>query len=179
MNHLNSNICKIAYAIAVAFFFSSPKASSIVPSQPQDESIVTLKAGTPIPLATVSTITSSSVSSGSVVDFSVLYDIKVGDAIVIPAGTITKGQVTNIKKPSALGKGGEVLITLNTVNAIDGTLIPLSGATISATGQDNTALAIICGLCTIIGFLIDGKDAEIPAGTNVQAVVMANSTIAL
>ena len=140
---------------------------------------VTLKAGTPVILATTTNLSSKTVVSGNTVDFKVVSDVIVDGHIVIPAGTIAKGQVSNVSKASALGKGGELSVGINTINAIDGTMIPLSGANISATGNSKVGLAVICGLCTMVGFLIPGDQAELPAGSQAQAVVMSNSVIAL
>ena len=140
---------------------------------------VTLKAGTPVILATVQTLSSKTVFSGNTVDFKVVSDVIVDGNVVIPAGTIAKGQALNVSKASALGKGGELSVGINTINAIDGTLVPLSGANISASGNSKVGLAIVCGLCTIVGFLIPGNQAELPAGAQAQAVVMSNTTVTL
>ncbi len=140
---------------------------------------VTLKSGTPVILATTTNITSKNVFAGNTVDFKVVSDVIVDGTVVIPAGTIAKGQVSNVSKASALGKGGELSIGINTINAIDGTLVPLSGAQISASGNDKVGLAIVCGICTLVGFLIHGSQAELPAGTQAQAVVMSNTSITL
>lgn len=140
---------------------------------------VTLKAGTPVILATTAPVSSKTVVSGTSVDFKVVSDVKVGKDVVIPAGTIAKGQVSSASKASALGKGGSITLSLNNLTAVDGSMVPLSGASVSAQGDDKTGLAIICGLCTLFGFLINGQQAELPAETQIQAVVMSNTTIAL
>lgn len=140
---------------------------------------VTLKAGTPVVLSTVESISSKTAVSGNVVDFKVVSDVVAEGNVVIPAGTIAKGQVSSVSKASALGKGGELSISVSSINGVDGSLIPLSGATVSASGKDKVGLAIVCGLCTLVGFLINGAQAELPAGAQAQAVVMSNTTITL
>jgi len=176
---INSRGMKVASAIMLALFINS---SVLVPAaaaaQNQEQQVV-LKAGTPIVLETTGTLSSKDITSGSTVDFKVVSDVKAEGVVVIPAGTIAKGQVSTVKKASALGKGGEITVSLNSINAVDGTLVPISGGNTSAVGNDKTALAIICGLFTLIGFIIPGEQAELPAGTQLQAVVMTNSTISL
>ena len=140
---------------------------------------VVLKAGTPINLETITQVTSKRASLGTVVDFKVMNDVRVGNTVVIPAGTIAKGQVSSVNRASALGNGGEITIALNYINAIDGAMIPVSGGTTSVIGKDKKGLAIVCGLCTLVGFLIEGKEAEIPAGTQIHPVVMTNTDITL
>lgn len=140
---------------------------------------VTLKAGTPVILATTTNLTSKNVVAGNTVDFRVVTDVIVEGNVVISAGTIAKGQVSNVSKASAVGKGGELSVGINAINAVDGTLVPLSGAQISASGDSKVGLAIVCGLCTLVGFLIPGSQAELPAGAQAQAVVMSNTSVTL
>ena len=140
---------------------------------------VTLKAGTPVILATVETVSSKTTVSGNTIDFKVVTDVIVDGNVVIPAGTIAKGQASNVSKASAIGKGGEITVGINNINALDGTLVPLSGANISASGKNKVGLAIVCGICTLCGFLIPGSQAELPAGSQTQAVVMSNTMVTL
>lgn len=151
---------------------------SHLPAFAQKE-VVTLKSGTPVVLTTTTSLTSKNVIAGSTVDFKVVSDVIADGKVVIPAGTIAKGQVSHANKASALGKGGDLSIAVNAVNASDGTLVPLSGGQISDNGDSKLGLAIVCGLCTLFGFLIHGSQAEIPAGAQVQAVVMSNTSVAL
>lgn len=140
---------------------------------------VTLKGGTPVVLATISNISSKDVQAGNIVDLQVVSNVSINGEVVIPAGTIAKGQVSHSVKSSALGKGGELTILLNSINAVDGSLVPLSGATLSSTGKNRVALSIICGICTLFGFLIHGSQAELPVGSQVQATVMSNTNITI
>lgn len=168
-----SNSLKAVMA-ALAFVLASICAPT---SHAQNQ--VTLKAGTPVSLVTVGNVSSKDAVSGSVIDFKVVSDVIAEGKVVIPAGTIAKGQVSNVSKASALGKGGELSVSVSTINAIDGSLVPLSGSTVSASGKDKVGLAVVCGLCTLVGFLITGEQAEVPAGAQAQAVVMSNTEIAL
>ena len=175
---INSRIMKVASVIMLALFInSSVLAPAALAAQNQAQQVV-LKAGTPIVLETTGAMSSKDVTSGSTVDFKVVSDVKADGVVVIPAGTIAKGQVSTVKQ-AALGKGGEITVALNSINAVDGTLVPISGGNASAIGNDKTALAIICGLCTLIGFIIHGEQAVLPAGTQIQAVVMSNSNITI
>ena len=68
--------------------------------------VVTLKAGTTIPLELVSTLSSNNVQSGQMVDFRVLNDIKVNGKTVIAVGSIAQGQITRAKKRGLMGSEG-------------------------------------------------------------------------
>ena len=65
---------------------------------PQVEQMVVLKAGTVVPLETVSLIKSDNATVGRTIDFRVTRDIEVDGETVIPAGAIAKGQVTRSDK---------------------------------------------------------------------------------
>ena len=59
---------------------------------------VTIKAGTIVPLQAVKQIKAADVNEGETVDFRVVTDVKVGNCVAIPQGTIAKGVVNEAKK---------------------------------------------------------------------------------
>jgi hypothetical protein len=139
---------------------------------------VILSAGTMIPLETIGTISSENLSSGETIDFKVRTDIKVGDKVVIAAGSIAKAQVSIVKQPKALGKEGFVELQIKSVQTVDGKTVNLSSGSISKSGDDKAGLSIVLGIFVCILFLlIKGKNAEIPAGYQVDAIVSSNVTV--
>jgi hypothetical protein len=141
---------------------------------------VILPSGTIVPLETLGTINSESISTGEMIDFKVRSDVKVGDVVVIPAGSIAKGQVTKATPPKGLGKQGFLEVQIRSVTAVDGQNVNLASGTISKEGEDKAGLAIILGIFICILFLmIKGKSAEIAPGYQVEAVVASNATIQL
>ena len=72
-----------------------------------DSNVVTLKSGTPVALELISTIKSNKAKSGQMVDFRVINNVKAGNTIVIPAGSIAKGQVVEADKSGIFGQPGE------------------------------------------------------------------------
>lgn len=141
--------------------------------------VVTLKAGTTIPLELVSTLSSNNVQSGQMVDFRVLNDIKVNGKTVIAVGSIAQGQITRAKKRGLMGSEGELTVTIRSVKAVDGTMVYLSGSNLSDEGGNKLALSIVLTICCLFGFLIKGGKAEIPAGTQIQGTVTSNIEINL
>lgn len=139
---------------------------------------VILTAGTMIPLETIGTISSENLSAGQTIDLKVRTDVKVGDKVVIAAGSIAKAQVTIVKQPKALGKEGFVELQIKSVQTVDGKTVNLSSGSISKSGDEKAGLAIVLGIFVCILFLlITGKNAEIPAGYQVDAVVASNITV--
>jgi hypothetical protein len=140
--------------------------------------VVILRAGTSIPLELVSTLYSSNVRSGQMVDFRVLSDVKANGKIVI-SGSIAQGQITRAKKRGLLGSEGELEIAIKSVKAVDGTTVYLSGNNLYDEGSNKLALSIVLTICCLFGFLIKGGKAEIPAGAQVQGTVISNVEINL
>jgi hypothetical protein len=139
---------------------------------------VILSAGTAVPLEAIGTISSDGLSAGQTVDFKVRSDVKVGDKVVIAAGSIAKAQVTRVKEPKALGKEGFVELQIKSVQTVDGKTVNLSSGSLSKSGDDKAGLSIILGIFVCVLFLlIKGKNAEIPAGYQVDAVVSSNVTV--
>ena len=60
--------------------------------------VVTLKAGTTIPLELVSTLSSNNVQSGQMVDFRVLNDIKVNGKLLLQSVLLHKVRLQELKK---------------------------------------------------------------------------------
>lgn len=112
-----------------------------------------------------------------IVDFRVPNDIKVDGKTVIEAGSIAQGQVVRAKKNNLLGMQGELEIAVRSVKAVDGTTIYLTAGNLNDEGNNQMALSIILTFCCLFGFLIKGGNAEIPAGTQVNAMVGSNVEI--
>ena len=141
---------------------------------------VTLKAGTNIQLETVSAIYSETAQAGQMVDFKVTRDIKVDDVVVIPAGTIAKGQISRAEKAKGLGKEGYVEVRIKSLQAVDGQEIYLTGGDIYQEGEDRQTLAIVLGLVVCILFLtMKGKNAQVPAGYEVNASVATTTQVSV
>jgi hypothetical protein len=138
---------------------------------------VVLKAGTVIPMELVNTITSKTARSGQLVDFRVTSDVKVDGKTVVAAGSIAQGQIVRAKKNGLLGAEGELEIAVKSIKAVDGTSVYLSSSNLADEGSNKVVLSVVVTLCCLFGFLIKGGQAEIPAGTQVQGMVVSNTDI--
>ncbi len=132
---------------------------------------VVLKAGTAVPMQLVNTVTGKNAAVGQIVDFRVTSDIKVDGVTVIPANSVAKAQVVRAKKNGLFGSAGEIQLTVNSVTAVDGTQVILSGGTLSDEGKNKLVLSIF--LC----FLIKGGQGELPAGMACSPIVSGNTPI--
>jgi len=160
----------IAILLALSFFCMSFKSAG-------GQTLV-LNAGTSVPLETVNMIQSDLVSVGQTIDFRVKYDVKVENQVVIPAGSIAKGQVMRSQKAKGLGKEGFVEIQIKSVTAVDGQEIFLTGGNVYQSGEDKQTLAILLGVFVCVLFLtMKGKNAEVPPGYQVTASVATTMNI--
>ena len=163
----------IALTLSFAILISS-QASAGVPGE-----TVLLKAGTPIALELLTTVKSNNVKTGTIVNFKVLHDVKVAGVVVVPAGSIAKGQIVSESKNGLFGAPGELSLAVKSVCAIDGTHIPLSSSVLSSEGQDRLVASIALTVLCIFGFLIKGGQAEIVQGAQIDATVLSNVEIAV
>jgi hypothetical protein len=136
---------------------------------------VKLGAGTVVALALEHTI-DSEMSVGTSVSFRVVYDVKADDKVVIRAGSIATGTISSVDGSSAVGQPGKVSIDLRSVKAVDGTDVMLRG-NINKEGDDKVVLSVILALICLPLILINGGDAEVPAGTEVRAYVEQETII--
>ena len=140
--------------------------------------VAVLKAGTMVNLELISEVTSD-MKAGQTVDFRVTTDVKADGVVVIPAGSIAKGQILSASKNKLLGGEGEVTVQVKSVNAIDGTRVALSGSSLTAEGENALVLSIVLTLLCWFGFLLKGGKGVIAAGTSFDAMVASNTDIAL
>ncbi|MFD2161134.1 hypothetical protein ACFSJU_01955 [Paradesertivirga mongoliensis] len=139
---------------------------------------VVINAGTSVALETASTISSATITPGQIIDFKVKYDVKVGDKVVIAAGSPAKGQVLRAQKAKGLGKEGLIEIQLKSVKAVDGQDLPLGMGNVFQEGESKETLSIILGIAVCILFLtMKGKDAMVPAGYEAAASIAVTSTV--
>src|SRR5579872_2666412 len=112
------DVMKITALFAVALFASSAFAQA---------SKVTIPQGTEITARLTDSLDSGQIHVGDAVALSVLEDLKIQNAVVIPSGAIVMGHVTQAKGARKMGRGGKIEISFETVTAADGTKVPVSG----------------------------------------------------
>ena len=117
---------------------------------------------------------------GTTIELKLLNQVTVKGQVVIPSGSTIKGRVTQSKKHSVLGKPGYIAIEASSINAADGTPVPVTGLSFRNEGNSRLGWALVTG-CLSLGFglLIPGQQGIIPAGTQLSGNIMANTTISI
>jgi hypothetical protein len=129
-----------------------------------------LKEGTDVKLKFAEEVSSKTAAEGDPVNFIVDEDIKVGDVVVVKAGTKAVGTVTNAHKAGMMGKGGELNVKLEHLKAGD-MKVRLRG-TKGKEGDSKTGTAVaLTVLFGPIGLIKHGKEIVVKEGTPLAAFV--------
>lgn len=138
---------------------------------------LTIKAGTQVLTVLNQTLTSKNVHEGETVMLNLVSPIKVNKTVVIPAGSIVNAQVAYVEGAGWFGQKGELTLRLISINAPDGTLVPIQ-ATHTVSGKNKVVLSVALGVCICpLFWIMHGGQAVIPAGSNIYATVLANTDI--
>ena len=137
-----------------------------------------VKAGTVVELQAVKTVYARDVEVGDNVKFKVVADVKSGDGVLIPVGTMADGIVTEAKKSSLAGTKGRLSIDLKSLTLADGTKIAIDG-TVRVVGKNRTPLAVITGIFIWPCIFIPGTKAVLTEGHNATATVVANTEVVI
>jgi len=161
------------YCLLVVSLFSFP----FIASNHAVAASVQIPYGTQIPLRVVEDITPETAIVGQKIILKVDRDIEVNGEVVVRAGQDAIGEVTSSTKKGAVGKAAEIGIMIRHVAAVDGTLVPLTGTKLVKGESKQTQSLIITLLCCILALVMQGEDAQIIAGTSVDAMVSTPTTI--
>jgi hypothetical protein len=140
-----------------------------------------LEDGTPVKLRMSQTVSSADAHVNDTVQFEVLEDIKVSDAIVIPKGGIAWGTVTEAQPKRRMARGGKLEIVMDSVRLADGEKAALR-ATKEGKGGGHTG-AMTAGIVAtgLIFFpaapfflFMHGKDITFPKGSKVPTFIDGN-----
>ena len=109
---------------------------------------MTVPALTPVIVRIEDEISSKTNKSGDRFKITVAEDVRVGDAVVIPAGSIGEGEVIHAAKSGAGGKAGELIVVARFVRVGDNE-IRLRSFALGVAGKDKTvdslAASIVVG----------------------------------
>lgn len=113
-------------------------------------------------------ITTRRNEEGDTFNLSLIHDVRLGDYIVIPAGTRAVGEITWMTGRGMFGKSGKMDIELRYID-LNGRRIPIEGH-YRQEGEGNT-VATVAGvvLVPVAGLFITGRSGVIPEGRELTA----------
>jgi hypothetical protein len=156
----------------------APAAPQAVIIAPPTDSV--LRAGTEVPLVMSESITTNGkkLREGQRLHLAVASDVRLGTAVVIPAGSPAEGEITDVRNKGMWGKSGRIQARVLNVRVGD-RLIRLTGSfdDKGVTGTAGVVAAI--AFVPIAGFFMTGTSAKIPAGAGVKAFLDEDLRIAV
>ena len=124
--------------------------------------------GTEFSAMTVDQISSKTASENDPVNLRVLDAVRVGNTVVIAAGTLVKGSVASVEQRGHLGKGGKLGLRVDSTTAVDGQKIRLR-ASKGKGDTDTVGSTIALSLLISPLFLLRrGNHAVIKPGTKIE-----------
>jgi hypothetical protein len=161
-----------AFALSLTVVLLTQAALPVLARTPQDSKPPTtelvLPDGTEFDVETTEEISSKTATEGDPLSFKVVEDLKVNGQVVVAAGTLVKGVISNAKKAGMMGKGGQLGIRVESTTTVDGQRLKLRSSK-GKEGDDKTgttvALVVLFGP---LGFLKHGKNAKIKSGTHIK-----------
>jgi|WetSurMetagenome_2_1015567.scaffolds.fasta_scaffold70294_2 hypothetical protein len=139
---------------------------------------IVLKEGTPLLLLTTKKLVSGKEQEGATVNYTVARDVlSPNKKVLVELGAPAYGKITKSRKRGMLGKNGKLEFTVESVEAVDGTTIPIRGSE-QVSGRNNSGVvAASVLLFTVLAVFVNGRDIEIPEGTEVAAYVDRDALI--
>jgi len=139
-----------------------------------------LRAGTEVPLRLEEGLDSNNktLREGQQFRMTVANDVRLGTAVVIPAGSQATGEITDLRRKGMWGKSGRIVARILNVRVGD-RLVRLTG-TFDDKGTTGTAGVVAAvAFVPIAGFLMTGTSAKIPAGAGIKAFLDEDLKIGL
>jgi hypothetical protein len=159
------------------------------PATQTDDHLITVPAGTHLPLILRNGVNTKSAKAGDAVYFETTYPIGVGNRMAIPVGTFLRGQITEAKRPGRIRGRGEFRIQLTeiafstgyTVNLLavpssvelDGQVAVSSDGKITGPGGGARDAATI-GLSTLAGGPIGGYTGVLAGSVNARNLAIGH-----
>ena len=169
--------CAVALAPAsgaLALGDDTPPATASTPVVPATPSAHVLPAGTVIELALMKDVGSKISKRGDRFGIRLVEDLKLDDAVLLPAGTEGEGEVIHAA-PGKMGGGpGELLLAARFLDR-DGVRVPLKAFKMGRSGKNNVDNAVIVGMIAgPFALFVQGGEVIVPAGTIANAKLAAD-----
>lgn len=108
---------------------------------------VKMPRGLPVTVETLYPVSSAEFKLNNTAAFSVVRDVYIDGALVIPRGTIARAKIVKVKKAKSWGRGGALTFEMERILAIDGTRIPVQ-LTADAEGSNRGGVVAVGAAAT-------------------------------
>lgn len=143
-----------------------------------------LQDGTPVRLRISRNLSSADAKVGETVDFEVLDEVKHGETVIIPRGSIAWATVTEAQPKRRMGRAGKLNVNIDNVRILTGEKVALR-AVKELSGGGNAGKMTGAIVATSIVFFpaaplflfMKGKDITIPKGTEITAYINGDAPL--
>jgi hypothetical protein len=119
---------------------SAPAADPAPPSSDSGNPILTIPAGTRVPLSLKQAISTKTARDGDPVYAETAFPFVVNDRVLIPAGTYIQGKITHVKRGGHVKGRAEVLIHFTSMIYPSGYTVMLGGSVENTPGAEKTTM---------------------------------------
>lgn len=138
---------------------------------------LTIPKGMSVPISLQQHVTSGYVAAGSPIYFVVEADVAIGGQTVIRKGTPVVGKMDASQSRGRVGKSGSMAISVRTVEAVDGTVIPID-ADFSKQGRSRSGATVAWVLFWgLPGLLTRGVNPYVERGVTWDANLLSDATV--
>jgi uncharacterized membrane protein len=145
-----------------------------------------VSAGTLVPAKLTEPLSVKTAKVGDPLKLALADDLKVGNVLVAPKGSIVEAVVSKVLPPRSFGRKAEVSVQPQGLCALGGNVLGVSipvkkdeatTENIVAAGTSFAGLVILGPIGLAGGFLVRGNDAVLPAGAVIQMETVTNETL--
>jgi hypothetical protein len=131
-------------------------------------------------------INSNTARRGEKVSYRVIEDVKVKETLIIPKGSRGELEITQIEEAGRMGKDGDIKIGFPSLKTIAGSELAVAIREEAQEKNESQKLAIgasvlgtaLLGLPGVVaGYFVEGKEEEIPAGSEMYIQVTENKEL--
>jgi hypothetical protein len=151
--------------------------------------VVTIPRGTVVEVETAYRVSSQEIKAGETISFKVVNPVRVGENKVIAVGAMATGRVVRASRGGHFGRAGRLVWTMETVNAVDDSSVPIQAAgrvVGDSKGAKVATQVVLTGVllwpiapvALLHGFK-RGENAYLAQGRRYEVTVSADTTVKL
>ena len=169
-----------AYVLIITLLALSVSAQQVKDTAAQ----LTIPDGTPIELRLVESVSSNNAHRGDRLNFIVVKDVNLDGYTMVPAGTIARGTITEVKGKRFLGIGAKISLRLDSLELADGETLKLRASKVVKGGSRTKLMAgamiatsIIFLPATPVFLLTRGRESTVVKTTEITAQVEGPASV--
>jgi hypothetical protein len=119
---------------------SAPKSATATPVAPSDPNMLTIPAGTKIPLSLKQAISTKNAREGDAVYAETAFPFVIDNRVIVPAGSYIQGTISHVERGGRLKGRAEILMHFTSMIYPSGYTVMLPGSVENTPGADNKSV---------------------------------------